>query len=121
MTESRTFQQKETFNYVDGTIKRSYALDTPIEVDQFTTACSQFTSSNDVAMSQKFSQDRYYIWMQHYCLTSAPTWSLRIGWNMAGHTRNWPISNPASKLAVIGCQSRSCSRFVETKAVRITQ
>ena len=56
---------------------------------------------------------------------SAPTWSLRIGWDMAGHTRNWPISEPSSQLAarraVIGCQPRRSSRFVETKAVRWTQ
>ena len=32
---------------------------------------------------------------------------------MAGHSRNWPISKPSSELAVIGCQPRSCSRFVD--------
>ena len=52
-----------------------------------------------------------------YCLTSAPTWSLPIGWDMAGHARNWPISEPSSELAarmaVIGCQPWSCSQFVE--------
>ena len=61
----------------------------------------------------------------HYCLTSAPTWSLRIGCDMAGHTRNWPISKPSSELAarmaVIGCPLRRCSRIVGTKAVRSTQ
>ena len=54
--------------------------------------------------------------------TSATTWSLRIGWDMAGHNRNWPISNPSSevaaRMAMIGCQPWSCSRFVETKVVR---
>ena len=25
--------------------------------------------------------------------------SIRIGWNLAGHTRNWPISMPSSVLA----------------------
>ena len=45
---------------------------------------------------------------------------------MAGHCINWPISKPFSELAarmgviftVIGCQPRSCSQLVETKAVR---
>ena len=49
--------------------------------------------------------------------------------NKLGHARNWPISKPHSELAVtmavilvvIGCQSRSCSQYVETKAVSWTQ
>ena len=64
--------------------------------------------------------DRYYGGSIYYCLTSAPIWSLRIGWDMAGHARNWPISRPSSELAarmaVIGCQARRSSRFLETKA-----
>ena len=52
--------------------------------------------------------------------------SIRIGWDMAGYNRNWPISKPSCKLdtrmdvilAVIGCPPWSCSRFVEIKAVR---
>ena len=44
------------------------------------------------------------------------------GWDMAGHSKNWPISKPSSglggRMTVIGCQPSSCSRFVETKAVR---
>ena len=62
---------------------------------------------------------------QHYCLTSALTWSLRIDWDMAGHNRNWPISKPsrelAARMAVIGCQPRSSNRFLETKVVHWTQ
>ena len=50
-------------------------------------------------------------------LTSAPSWCLRIGWDMAWHTRNCPTSKPFSDLAarmavtlavIIGCQPRSC-------------
>ena len=47
-----------------------------------------------------------------YWQTSAPTWSLQIGWDMTGNTRNCPISKPSSGLtsrmavilAMIGCQ-----------------
>ena len=49
----------------------------------------------------------------------------RTDLDMAGHTRNWPISRPSSELAarmaVIGCQPWRWSQFVETKAVRWTQ
>ena len=38
-------------------------------------------------------------------LFSTPTWSLRLcwvlGWHLAGHTRNWPISKPSSELAAM--------------------
>ena len=44
-------------------------------------------------------EDRYIIWKQHYCLTSTPT--LRIGWDMAGYTKNWPIRKPSSELAAM--------------------
>ena len=52
-----------------------------------------------------FYEDRYYAGS----VTSAPTVSLLIGWDMAGHTRNWPISKHSSELAVTGCQPRAAA------------
>ena len=103
----------------------------------FFSSTTQFCSKNLEGLKStrtKFTYQPLMMWVfigekiirrQHYCLTSAPTWSLRIGWDMAGHTRNWPISKPyselAARMAVIGCQSKTCSRFLETKALRWTQ
>ena len=59
---------------------------------------------------------REILWRQLYCLTSAPIWSLRIGWHMAVYTRNWPITKPsfeqAARMAVIDCQPISCCRSI---------
>ena len=47
--------------------------------------------------------------------------NLGHGWAYQTLANQQPSSELAARRAVIGCQPRSCSRLVETKAVRWTQ